>query len=1017
MKIILTVVTFLSFYLVSAQTDNMDFEEGTFNHWNLAVGGRTSSNAENYSGSQADLNDHLQIMNPASPPFDEDALLCTPALNIPTSYPGGVFSAKIGNLLGGRRAAKMSRTFTVTAAESYLLYSYAIVLQDPGHSQASQPKFVVNIKDANGNIVTCGKFEAFAGPNAANQGFVACGQFGNLQILPWTSGGADLSPFIGQQITIEFIALDCMLGGHGGTAYVDATVESLEIQVDGLCSAGPEDITLSAPLGFTSYSWTAGSDTTVIGTDQTLDVVGAQYGDEFTVALTSNTGCDTVATITLGPVGTVTIDPIPDQEICEGGFAIILPTGNNVGSYSFPDLGTIGNSAVVSPTTDTTYTVTALDENGCAGPSTTVNITVIPSTGPPFPSADFEMEAIVTDPDNPCNTIQFTNLSDYCRSDLTYLWDFGDGSPTSTEQNPIHTFPVNGPFQLYYITLTVTSAGDGLTDAQTSTFRTSTINPSFYLREDCGVVTIFNISSICGATFDLFPSFTYSWDFGDGNPPVITDSTQPEFNYTYTTSGTYTVVLTMSNSSGSIQLTAERNVNVTASPSVDFEYYLDCYDVQFINQADFCDPITSYHWDFGDSNVSTSASPMHTYTTVGPFNVTLTVSDGTTTIQHTESVLLNPTVVIPEFTTAQICNEVSFTDLSNSCVPLTYEWNFGDGSTISTDENPVHTFAYDGVVSNDAIYNVTLTINDGTQDYQITKPVTITSAFLYNAPQNLQACGDTANPESSSFNLALQSDVILGNVNPSTPFYPHVTYHINQSDADGSLNPLVFDYTNTSNPQTIIARVEDNDGCYQTFSFSLEVFIAPSINAIAAINFCMPKQQSSIYNLTQIDGLVFEGLNQTNVNLSYHILESEAISNQNSITSINLQAGVDYVVYIRAENTENIACFTIGSFNIRMDNEDTDVNNRCMPFFANTMTPNGDGSNDTFYIDNIDTFPNNHLTIYNRWGEKVYETKGYINNWNGTYNGKPLPVATYYYVMELNDFEKRKHAGYISILR
>ncbi len=133
--------------------------------------------------------------------------------------------------------------------------------------------------------------------------------------------------------------------------------------------------------------------------------------------------------------------------------------------------------------------------------------------------------------------------------------------------------------------------------------------------------------------------------------------------------------------------------------------------------------------------------------------------------------------------------------------------------------------------------------------------------------------------------------------------------------------------------------------------------------------------------------------------------------------SINLTAGVDYIVYIRAENANAPLCFDIGSFNIRMDNELTDVNNRCIPFFANTMTPNNDGANDTFYIDNIDTYPDNHLTIYNRWGEKVYETNGYINQWEGTYNGKKLPVATYYYVMELNDFNKRKHAGYISILR
>lgn len=102
---------------------------------------------------------------------------------------------------------------------------------------------------------------------------------------------------------------------------------------------------------------------------------------------------------------------------------------------------------------------------------------------------------------------------------------------------------------------------------------------------------------------------------------------------------------------------------------------------------------------------------------------------------------------------------------------------------------------------------------------------------------------------------------------------------------------------------------------------------------------------------------------------------------------------------------------------LRMDNENTDDQDRCMPFYSNTMTPNGDGANDTFYIENIETFPNNHLIIYNRWGHKVYETNGYLNDWNGKWNGKPLPMGTYYFHITLNDNANRTHSGYISILR
>ncbi len=84
------------------------------------------------------------------------------------------------------------------------------------------------------------------------------------------------------------------------------------------------------------------------------------------------------------------------------------------------------------------------------------------------------------------------------------------------------------------------------------------------------------------------------------------------------------------------------------------------------------------------------------------------------------------------------------------------------------------------------------------------------------------------------------------------------------------------------------------------------------------------------------------------------------------------------------------------------------------------FSPNGDGSNDTWWIDYIDKFPNNELTVYNRWGEPLYYKKGYNNatGWNGIYNGKPLPVGTYYYVLLLNDPEFSKpYTGPITIFR
>jgi len=74
-------------------------------------------------------------------------------------------------------------------------------------------------------------------------------------------------------------------------------------------------------------------------------------------------------------------------------------------------------------------------------------------------------------------------------------------------------------------------------------------------------------------------------------------------------------------------------------------------------------------------------------------------------------------------------------------------------------------------------------------------------------------------------------------------------------------------------------------------------------------------------------------------------------------------------------------------------------------FIPQAITPNGDGKNDRFEITHIDRFPGNRLYVYNRWEQEVYSKKGYDNTWDGTFNNKPLPDGTYYYLLYLLDGE------------
>jgi gliding motility-associated-like protein len=103
----------------------------------------------------------------------------------------------------------------------------------------------------------------------------------------------------------------------------------------------------------------------------------------------------------------------------------------------------------------------------------------------------------------------------------------------------------------------------------------------------------------------------------------------------------------------------------------------------------------------------------------------------------------------------------------------------------------------------------------------------------------------------------------------------------------------------------------------------------------------------------------------------------------------------DYILTV----TDTMGCLNADTVRINVDQSE---------FFgtiSNYFTPNGDGINDSWYIQNIQYFTKSEVFVYNIYGQEVYTKKGYTNDWKGTYNGNELPDGTYYYILRFDDIK------------
>ena len=288
-----------------------------------------------------------------------------------------------------------------------------------------------------------------------------------------------------------------------------------------------------------------------------------------------------------------------------------------------------------------------------------------------------------------CETlsVQFADLTDPPGTVATWLWDFGDGN-ISTSQNPLHVYQTAG---VYDVSLTITDIG-GCINTMEQPGLVNYIpypNPLFSVNDTVGCIGepfTFTNSSTGNAT-------SYIWNFGDGGTSTVTNPT-----HVYTASGTYSVTLTAFNPNGCDSSITEIALINIQEPDADFSAF---------PTFAFCPPllvsftdlssadVTSWFWNFGDGSSSNLQNPSHIYTQSGSFSVYLVVTNAngcTDTIYAPDIIQLSgPLGDFSFFPDSVGCPPYDINFVSVAENVTTYTWDFGDG-TLGSGETTSHTY-------------------------------------------------------------------------------------------------------------------------------------------------------------------------------------------------------------------------------------------------------------------------------------------------------------------------------------
>lgn len=408
--------------------------------------------------------------------------------------------------------------------------------------------------------------------------------------------------------------------------------------------------------------------------------------------------------------------------------------------------------------------------------------------------------------------------------------------------------------------------------------------------------------------------------------------------------------------------------------------------------------------------------------------------------------LPTPTQVEPNFAIQAInfCHgDVTEFSIIPDVEPETIVWDFNDGS-FSNELNPSHTYTETGT------YTVSVTIEVDGEEQTLLKTIVILETPTATQPPDMTAC--EAENGQAVFDLRSQAATILG---PLQLIDFYVGFYTSLEDAHAGINFIPEQYTNTSNPQTIYARVSPDAGiCHAVTSFVLNVVPKPEIDMPDTYALCKGENitiaaptgftayewsteetsrsivvsKAGSYTVT-----VFETVGDITCEASKTVTVTESVkpeithvevkdwtSNDNSIT-VSVIGNGNYKYSIDGIHYQDSPVFNgllPGKYTVYVEDDNdcgTDEETVVLLMYPKFFTPNGDGKNDLWSIKYAYFEPDMLVHVFDRYGKLVNSFKGGEPGWNGEFNGNRLPSTDYWFVVKRKD--GREHKGHFSMIR